>query len=90
MFYLDTDLNGGNYGDVYLSGLGKLYTMRLFWGNRGWSDFMIIHVWYKPVRGKTLKDLGLSRSQLTLFWSQITQLSCLFAGQALHTCLQSG
>ena len=29
---------------------------------------MIIHVWYKPVRGKTLKDLGLSRSQLTLFW----------------------
>ena len=52
---------------------------------------MIIHNgWYKPARGKTLKDHGPSRSQLTLFCSQITQLSCLFAGQALHTCLQSG
>ena len=52
---------------------------------------MIIHNgWYKPARGKTLKDHGPSRSQLTLFCSQITQLSCLFAGQALPTCLQSG
>lgn len=56
---LDTDLNGGNYGGVYLTGLGKLYTMRDFWGVGGWTGFIIIYnVWYKPAGGRTLKDSG--------------------------------
>lgn len=61
---LDTDLNGGNYGGMYFTRLGKLYTMREFWGGaRGWTGFIIIHSgWYKSARGQTLKDPGPSRS----------------------------
>lgn len=82
--FTETHLNGGNYGRVYLAGLGKLYTRRDFGGKRRRAEFIIIHNgWYKLAGGRTLKDYGLSKSELTLFCLQITQPSCSFTGPAL-------